>query len=293
MIWIAHGVILSGYPLYPSAVAGLPVDWRIPREELLQTVGFIRGFARRPEVHWTEVLQDWGWLKPWSLRALGQRTEVGIPLVLLLYGGIRRILRPSRSPGEPRALIALFFGMTALAMIYWFLTAPDPRFLGATLWVMGAGSVVLASSSLQVEAPRIEGHRPGPEPAGRPPSPDANPMTGLGRRWVLPLGATAAFALVALLYPRTLFWGPGADGGFHSTPEAQLETFETRSGLVVHVATERGGRCLDAPLPCTLVREPDLCLRVEGDLGGGFRICEAGNNGPRPDSAVPAETPPS
>jgi hypothetical protein len=30
--WLAHGVILSGYPLYPLPILGLPVDWRVPTE---------------------------------------------------------------------------------------------------------------------------------------------------------------------------------------------------------------------------------------------------------------------
>src|SRR3970282_253738 len=31
--WLARGVVLSGYPLYPATALGFPVDWRVPAEQ--------------------------------------------------------------------------------------------------------------------------------------------------------------------------------------------------------------------------------------------------------------------
>jgi hypothetical protein len=30
--WIINGILLSGYPLYPSTFGGLPVDWKVPED---------------------------------------------------------------------------------------------------------------------------------------------------------------------------------------------------------------------------------------------------------------------
>ena len=32
--WVARSVILTGYPVYPLEILGLPVDWKVPAEQV-------------------------------------------------------------------------------------------------------------------------------------------------------------------------------------------------------------------------------------------------------------------
>ena len=42
-----------------------------------------------------------------------------------------------------------FFLLPSVAsLVFWFMTAPDPRFAGASFWVLGAGAVTLAAQEL-------------------------------------------------------------------------------------------------------------------------------------------------
>ena len=43
--WVGRGVILSGYPAYPSRIGALPVDWRVPTEQAEADVAWIRYYA--------------------------------------------------------------------------------------------------------------------------------------------------------------------------------------------------------------------------------------------------------
>jgi len=47
-MWLLRGVILSGYPVYPLAFCGLPVEWRMPRETVQLHGAWVRSWARLP-----------------------------------------------------------------------------------------------------------------------------------------------------------------------------------------------------------------------------------------------------
>ncbi len=66
--------------------------------------------------------------------------------------------------------------------------------------------------------------------------------------------------------------GPGADGGFHPLPPADVQMFTTTSGLVVYTP-RAGDQCWDAPLPCTPYPDAALCLRQAQMLPYGFMRC--------------------
>jgi hypothetical protein len=66
---------------------------------------------------------------------------------------------------------------------------------------------------------------------------------------------------------------PGGDSGFYAAPHVDLDTFVTRSGLIIYVPKE-GNQCWDAPLPCARRPIPDLRLREEGDMSRGFNCSD-------------------
>jgi hypothetical protein len=124
-------------------------------------------------------------------------------------------------------------------------TAPDFRFSGGALWILGAGSVVLL----------LERFRPGTRSFER--------------------SFRSAMALTCLLL--AVFFGKAArytnwargEFGFQPTPEVKLVERTTRHGLTVYMPAE-GDKAWDAPLPSTPYFDPDLRLIRDGDLASGF-----------------------
>lgn len=125
-----RGIALSGLPFYPSTFAGI---WTLPYTPDLTRViaeaNSIYSWARLPGVSPDIVLRSWDWLTPWAA-ALPARfwTLILISAALLLVNLILLIFsKQHRNNLKMHALyLPLVFGL-----IFWFLTAPDARFLGA------------------------------------------------------------------------------------------------------------------------------------------------------------------
>lgn len=242
--WLARGVILSGYPAYPITAGALPVAWRVPEATAISQSDWIRSWARQPEARPEDTLNSWDWLRPWLDRLL-LMYDVGAALcfacaagVILLAGRVLRRVRPTGHGLWPVLL------PPAVSLIAWFFTAPAYRFASGSIAALGAGSLVIA----------LHGWR---RPAGR------------RRAWIVP----ALLAALCLPLIAGFRWtGPGADGGFHPLPPADVQTFTTASGLVVYTPRE-GDQCWDAPLPCTPYPDAGLCLRQAETLQYGFVRC--------------------
>jgi hypothetical protein len=119
---------------------------------------------------------------------------------------------------------------------------PAPRFAGATLWLLGTGSMVLLIGSWD------------------------NIRGGLRLVGILVLALGLVVLAVRMNGLSSLVVSPGEDGGFHVTEEVPVTSIEVDSGLVLHVA----GLCGKAALPCTPEPSPGLRLGRDGDLGSGF-----------------------
>jgi hypothetical protein len=228
-------VVLTGYPAYPLAVLPAPVGWRLPQEELAILQGWIRSWARAPGLRPEQVLGGHGWVGPWASTLLGNRVWVQVPLALLAAGAAA-LLVSRRS----RLLPALAAPLAGIG--YWLLTAPDVRFLGATLWLLAACALAIAAVSARgPAAPRV----------------------------VRAVAALLALGVLAGAWRRgDLLLRPDPVAGFHPTPAAPVRARELRSGLAVQVP--QGGRdCFYAPLPCAADVHPGLRLRGQG-LRSGF-----------------------
>ncbi len=134
--WLIHGVISSGYLVYPLYQVDLfNVDWKMPREWLIYESQIIKSWARVPAIEPATVLampfSEWFpmWLLNQSLinKALIVASLVGIPL----YAGdlLRRRLQPG--PNTRVALVACLAGIA-----FCLLTAPDLRFCYGFLFAL-------------------------------------------------------------------------------------------------------------------------------------------------------------
>jgi hypothetical protein len=256
MIWLTRGIIASGYLLYPLPDTGLPLDWKIPEHLVRDELNGIHGWARLPLFHSYQSIGPWDWIPQWSIR-MANRPDVVAPIGLICICLLFRAFfaRPKlrqTSGGSSTEHLKILLGVGLVSVAFWFWNAPDPRFLGAALWL-----VVLAIVGLALN---------GTSPAKR-----------------LTVSRAVAFLLWVAVLLCLLRNGLGltisSDGKLaQSIPLSALEALRTRSGLVVYTPLP-GGYCWNGPLPCTPVFRPQLRLRGDS-LAKGFSIDESVDRAP-------------
>jgi hypothetical protein len=246
--WIGRGLVLTGYPFFPSTALSIPVDWRVPALEAQTQADFARSFARVPDLTY-DYAHGWKWLRPWFRELVREREGFSIPLIFALVGSavaLIRMARGSRS-GLPHWLWLLVPSLGGL--VFWFLEAPAIRFGEPVIWTLGAALGTLAALHL---------------------------LKGKGRIRV----ALAALLLMTAwaAHPR-LFWSsyfrPSVSvRTFLRLPHAKVTSRQTISGLTVYVPVETN-QCWDAPLPCSPYFNESLHLREPGRLDRGFASGES------------------
>lgn len=240
--WIVRSVILSGYVAYPIPAGAVPVAWRVPHAQVVYEASLIRSHALGERARWPGASYGWDWLSPWVAEKLrSDAYELVIPLALAVALLSTLFLRPSAA--HRRVGLWLFEVPVIGFLVFWFFTAPDPRFAGSGFWVLAVGTAVLALDRLELE------------------------KVTLSR---LVLAIAVAHVVLGIVPPacRSLY-GPGEDGGFHPAPQADVIPYVTPSGLIVFTPVS-GDQCWNAPLPCTPYRDIGLRLRDESDMQRGF-----------------------
>ena len=236
--WVGRGIILSGYPIYPVHYLSVNVEWKLPERGVMNEARWIKSWAQKPRTHPDEVLADWSWLTPWMYSIYPRHFwDVIFPLLCLLFIGL-----PLMAYRGYRKEIEISYGFLFLlpgiaGIIFWFFTAPDPRFAGAVFWYLGAGAVAIGFARY-------------------------SKMSFLILFFSLGL---ITFKAIDLEKPLDL-------GLIHEIhPISQIETtpFTTKSGLILNKPAT-GNQCWDAPLPCTPYPNAKLRLREDGNLGSGF-----------------------
>ncbi len=151
--FLLRGVILSGYPLYPSSVFGLNVDWRVPPALVEADRVFIKTWAQlRPTYDMAQVAgQEWvrGWLN--SL-ILTQKLSIVLPFVILVVLGHASTPRKESDPVSGMWGLPVLAAASSLALLVWLTQAPAARFASIYFWIPLACVVV----ALVVQDPRPE-----------------------------------------------------------------------------------------------------------------------------------------
>ena len=245
--WCLHGLLLSGYPMYPSRFGGIAADWRLPAELANASRVWVIAAARNSTAPGFAWLPTWiRWISrehwpSWSSGLLAVFLPVAVTCALIVLSAADR-KRRERTHDRGWWLVA----GCAMAAIAWLVTAPSPRFGFAILWSLAAATAAQAAAVLQ----------------------------GASRRRLI-LPAAMALGFVAILFPlpdssivrglaRRLVVPPGPDHGLWPYPVAELSRFTTESGLTLLVPVN-DSRCFDAPLLCTPYPAPNLVLtRVLG-----------------------------
>ena len=137
MGWLARQAILSGYPLYPLTVGGLPVDWRLPAHLLHAVTRSDFAWAREPGVAPTTVFSSWRWLPNHWLAVRARDPDVILPAALLACTAIIVVARGAGSALRDRRrplLVVIVPSLVSIAI--WFAVIPDPRFAWAPIWLV-------------------------------------------------------------------------------------------------------------------------------------------------------------
>jgi hypothetical protein len=253
-VWFVRSAVASGYLIYPLVATGLPVDWKVPESLVREEFNGIWGWARLPVDQSWKIIGSWDWVPGWLLR-MADRPDILGPLGLIaicvfswLVAGRRSLPPGDSSFGYLNGLSGV--GLTSLA--FWFWNAPDPRFLGASLWVIVLGTVgVTVYVSPPETLPRIS-------------------------RMIVFLfwaGVVACFVRNGLAL--TMSTG---DKFAQPIPTPELTGRMTQSGLVVCTPLP-GSYCWDGKLPCTPFFYPQLKLRGHS-LADGFCIDESSDHAP-------------
>jgi len=284
VLWMTRGVILSGYIAYPAVTGSFPVEWRIPESEVVEVAQDTRAWARQPGGYTDpkKVLSNWEWLAPWAYRVSISHFDVVIPLLLAFAGCTFTIFYRNTKNSEPKfTRVQWFFLLPSLAsLVFWFLGAPDPRFAGASFWLLGAGAVTLAAQELGMSLNRrtiglavficfaivgvvVTGMISGKAGALRRTTKEKNPLKAFRE---LSINRTNP----GQIFRSLIITEPGQNSGFYATPLVLLDTVQTRSGLTIYVPKEGTAKCWNAPLPCAKRAIPNLRLRQEGNMSSGF-----------------------
>jgi hypothetical protein len=270
--WAVRGVVLSGYPLFPSTAVPFPFEWRLPAERMIS----IRGFAANSGLLWwmspeeipaERIAMTVGWFLQWTMKCASREPlTVFVPAVAsLLLAGWLIVARGRRFGGERHAIARwLPTVLPVLAgLVFWFVNCPAPR-MGC--WILWAMAGWLAAVAGQAGLLATDGRRRA----------FVLCLVGLSLLavvhrtiWWVDYHRSTGRAAVIDPFTRSLWMPPGTDHGLHPYPTTDLLQRTNRWGLTVTMPVH-GSPTWWAPLPATYNDITDLRLRRAGDLAHGF-----------------------
>jgi hypothetical protein len=258
--WVAQGLILSGYPFYPSTLFGIPVEWRVPASSMRLVAAGIRSWARMPNATLSESAGV-HWIGVWFHGVRADRAEFLFPVLIAITGSLLILWEETQKPSEWNYNGVWLFVPMVLAVVFWFVQAPALRFAQAPLW--GTACILGGYGFSRF----VETH----------PQINRFPMA-----WFLMVAILMAAAWS--LYPRTLWqrsFAPLPEAReFSALPSPDVKPMETLYGVRVYVprlsdtwwdgSRTHGGQTWDSPLPSSPYLNETLRIRQPGNLGSGF-----------------------
>jgi hypothetical protein len=266
-VWGARGYFLSGAPFFPSTIGYIPLAWAVPKFAVINEANVTLGWARATTTNWGEVLGNWNWLGPWLKNMFSTPRFIGemiYPLsIFLLFIGVDIIVACiflwRRRRVHYLDWIVLLPGIFGL--IYWFFSAPAPRFANAVFWILPICAALILLALLR--------------------SIITNKHTYRRLFWAVFL-LTNLFPISYLPISTILAENPifaehnilhVSLSGWYPVKSIHLVEHITDFGLAVYTPAEGEDQCWDSPLPCSPNYSPSLRLRKPGDLASGF-ICD-------------------
>lgn len=134
---VIRGIVLSGYPFYPSTLFAADVDWRVPVAQADVERTFITTHAQsRPTIEM--VVPEGHWVPKW-LRAilLTNRITLVVPLAIACSLAPLLLRRRRDDPDAiPLHAWLVLWAATFGALVIWFVNAPSGRFAWGYWWIL-------------------------------------------------------------------------------------------------------------------------------------------------------------
>jgi hypothetical protein len=134
------------------------------------------------------------------------------------------------------------------AIVFWFFTAPAPRFANATFMLLSVSAIMMLLTGIQPYTSKV----------------------GMAKVLCL-LFVVGNLNFLGFVYLRYETFKDISLDGWHAAKQVPLDVKVTTSGLRVYVPIS-GNQCWDAPLPCTPYFNRSLRLRDPDDMSSGFTI---------------------
>lgn len=263
--WMARGIVLSGYPMFPASAASAPVEWRAPVEHARAEYAYIVHSGRHTSAQLgvdPDIARFTTWFPHWLPRLVREEPfAVLVPGVLALLALLVYLRTRQHSPASSAIPREWLLSIPAIVAIFaWLIVAPEPRYALPFFWILAA---LCSAQAVRVASSRSRALRLEPLAI-------AVLFTAASAAGVMAIlerpGQTPLEAIVAGNVSRT----PIGSETAATTPK--LERFETRSGLELWIPLDSDGRCGDAPLLCTPNPAKNLRLRDPRDVGQGFVV---------------------
>jgi len=232
-VHIGTGYLLSGYPFFPATLLGnTALPWALPAGQLEYETKLIYSWARAPGVLDPDtVLNSWSWLSAWFIRL---PAVVWLPLVMGAAFGLVNSLYLCGRNGGPRVVLLSYLPLVA-ALAFWFVTAPDPRFLGTISGLFLSLSLFIFVQVICTDRAlnRIE--------------------RGYSSRGVQ-LSVVALFVLCNL---KLVGLGALSTTGWATIPQPSLQENRSAQGVLIYTGAV-DSQCWNANLPCATAFDPKL-----------------------------------
>lgn len=239
--YLIRNYYLSGYILFPyPSIDIFTVDWKVPVQQVLVEKLWIESWARIPGIPYQEVLglKLTEWFMPW-LKSLNGFDKVILFCNLFLIFPLIMNLR------RKQYIIALIIGTIIINLVFWFIKAPDPRFIhGFSI----AGFAFVVSYLIQIILNK--------------------------QKWLFQLGNYLGFGLVILIsirflsLPINIAKNPNWIIAPAPMDKPEIQNYEKSFHYSVSLS---GERCFNEGIPCVPYPLENVILRGD-DLSDGFKV---------------------
>ena len=142
--WVYRGVLLTGYPLFPSRVMAAPVAWQIKPSSTDRFREDVIYWSRIPYGDREMALEGFSWVAPWMKRVASLDLQFAWPIAIGLIASVGVLLLAWL---EARLRRVAYFWMLLCAplllhTIFWISTAPEPRYFGSTPWLFAVAPLL-------------------------------------------------------------------------------------------------------------------------------------------------------
>lgn len=258
---VLKNAALSGWVLFPLPYFSLPLDFTVPKKQIVENYEIIFAMARARGPEYMQSLHGWAWLIPW-IKAQMIPNKVLLAVFPFFAGLLLWVVLLWRK----RTATLLFFGLWLVVnMVFWFFSAPDVRF-GHVFFQMFFAS---GAAFLLYRKPVSERM--------------AHWQTVFWQKAASCKVKAGALAFVLLCMSafavREAEFGPNRQlpprdsvsvGTIPSRPVKSVVLDDSVTPPVLVYSPVEGDQCGNLPLPCTPYPNANLKLRVPGQPGQGF-----------------------